>query len=111
MMLVNMARMPRRVPSWNVRRKAHTCCSVQIVHVEAERCQRIVNSLRGSPAGGVLRYLADLFWRHAGHDPLRLQAGCQRRGDRHHRICGLLRPPHLNHGASSPGHGHRGIPA
>jgi hypothetical protein len=25
MMLVNMARMPRRVPSWNVRMKAHTC--------------------------------------------------------------------------------------
>ena len=25
-----------------------------------------------------------------------LQAGCQRRGDGHHRICGLqLRPPHL----------------
>jgi hypothetical protein len=24
------------------------------------------------------------------------QAGCQRRGDGHHRICGLqLRPPHL----------------
>ena len=31
-----------------------------------------------------------------------LQAGCQRHGDRHHRICGLqLRSPHLNHDASS----------
>ena len=105
MMLVNMARMPRRVPSWNVRMKAHTYLlfTMQIVHVEAERCQRIVNSLRGSRAGGVLRYLADLFWRHAGHDPVRLQAGCQHRGDRHHRICGLqLRPPHLGYGADRP---------
>jgi len=31
-----------------------------------------------------------------------LQAGCQRRGDRHHRTCDLqLRPPHLNHGTSA----------
>ena len=86
----------------------HLLFTVQIVHVEAERCQRIVNSLRGSRAGGVLRYLADLFWRHAGHDPLRLQAGRQRRGDRHYRICGL-------HSSQSrrflPGVGHRGIAA
>jgi hypothetical protein len=33
----------------------HLLFTVQIVHVEAERCQRIVNSLRGGRAGGVLR--------------------------------------------------------
>jgi hypothetical protein len=45
-----------------------------------------------------------LYWTQA-----MLQAGFQRRGDRHHRICGLqLRPPHLNHGASSRRR-HRGI--
>jgi len=52
---------------------------MQIVHVAAERCQRIVNSPRGSRAGGILCYFADLLWRHAGHCAPRLQPSGQRR--------------------------------